>query len=318
MGFLFASHGAQLVSSEKLPGIGNGQIFVRVRDTIIRVIQKDGSFNVLAAPRHKPNDWQAIEYLLVAVDPATTFPPSPVYGSFPELSSLLEPRLLLLAEALSPARFELTIQNSRQSARKGLIAIGPKSPIPIPLGKRVLMGAVGGIARAARFLISRPKDGYAKSLPVGSDSELEENVRREFDFLFEKCEARISSNGRLRIMDFASVTIDAGNLRIRAARDRGSVGISLAPIYAVRYWQSLGEALLAIQQSPELPKSPPSSILRGAGHQIETNFESLNNAFSETQFAVTRERIREIRGQLEKAWIEDWNRNPNRLRATKL
>jgi hypothetical protein len=318
LSFLFTDHGAQLVSSEKLPGIGNGQAFVRVNDVVIRIIQKEGSINVLAAPRHKPNDWQSIEFLLMAADPAGKFPPPPVYGSLPELSSLLKPRLSLLVEALSPDRFGLTIENSRQSARKGLIAIGPRPPIPIPIGKRVLIGAAGGIVRAVRFLIPRPKDGYAKSLPVGGDPELEGNVRREFDFLFEKCKARISSNGRLGIMDFASVTVDVGNLRIRAARDRGSVGVSIAPIFAVRYWQSLGEALVAVQPSPELPKSPPSSNFRGAGRELETNFVSLNNAFSEKQFAVTRERIREIRGQLEKTWIEDWNRNPNRLRATKV
>ena len=66
--FLFAAHGAQVVCSEKLPGIGNGQIFVRVGDMTIRVIQKDGSIIVLAAPCHTPNGWQAIELLLIASD----------------------------------------------------------------------------------------------------------------------------------------------------------------------------------------------------------------------------------------------------------
>jgi hypothetical protein len=187
----------------------------------------------------------------------------------------------------------------------------------MPGWKRLLIGAIGGIVRVMRFLIPRSKDSYAKTMPVGSDTELEENVRREFGFLFKQYGARVSSNGRLRIMDFACVTVDADNLRVRAARDRGFVEISIAPVHAVRYLQSLGEALLAIQQGTEKPKSLPSSLLRGAGPRLEADYVKLNKAFSETQFPVTRERIREIRESLEKAWIEDWNREPNRYRASR-
>jgi hypothetical protein len=315
--FLFTKHGAQIASSEKLPGIGNGQIFIRVREMVIRVIQKEGSIKVLAAPTHKSNSWQAIELLLIAADPNGKFPPRPVYGSLPELTTLLEPRLSLLNDALSPRHFEATIQNSRQAGRKGLITITPPPPAQMSVGKRLLIGAIGGIVQVIRFLFPRSKDSYAKTMPVGSDAELEENVRRELGFLFNQHGAKISSNTRLRIMDFACVSVDVDNLRLLAARDRGSIEISIAPIHAVRYWQSMGEAILALEKECELPKSIPSSILRGAGPRLEVQFVKLNEAFSETQFPITRERIREIRESLEKAWIEDWNRTPNRFRAAR-
>jgi hypothetical protein len=315
--FLYIDHGAQVISSEKLAGVGNGQIHIRVLDMVIRVIQKEGSITVLAAPIHKSNSWQAIELLLIAADPNSKFPPRPVYGSLPELSALLQPRLSLLNDALFPGHFESTIQNSRQAGRKGLITITPPPPTQMSVGKRLLIGAIGGLGRAIRFVIPRSKDSYVKTMPVGTDAELEENVRREFGFLFNNHGAKVSSNTRLRIMDFACVSVDVDNLRLRAARDRGSVEISIAPIHAVRYWQSMGEAILALEKDCELPKSIPSSILRGAGPRLEVEFPKLNEAFSETQFPATRQRIREIRENLEKAWIEDRNRKPNGFRASR-
>ena len=317
LAFLFTKQGAEIASSEKLPGIGNGQIFIRVREVVIRVIQKEGSIKVLAAPTYKPNSWQAIELLLIAADPNGKFPPRPVYGSLSELTTLLEPRLSLLNDALSPRHFEATIQNSRQVGRKGLITITPPPPAQMSVGKRLLIGAISRIVQVIRFLIPRSKDSYAKTMPVGSDAELEENVRRELGFLFNQHGAQISSNTRLGIMDFACVSVDVDNLRLRVARDRGSIEISIAPIHAVRYWQSMGEAILALEKERELPKSIPSSILRGAGPRLEVQFVKLNEAFSETQFPATRERIREIRESLEKAWIEDWNRKPNRFPAVR-
>src|ERR1700674_5266623 len=79
--FLFTNHGTQLISCEKLPGVENGQAYVRVLDMVIRAIQKEGSITVLAAPIHKHNSWQAIELLLMAADPSSKLPPRPVYGS---------------------------------------------------------------------------------------------------------------------------------------------------------------------------------------------------------------------------------------------
>jgi hypothetical protein len=305
--FLFVDHAAQVVSSQKLPGIGNGQTFLRAHNTIIRVIRKEGSINVLAAPSHKPNDWQVIEFLLMAADPDCKFPARPVYGSLPELADLLETRMLLLSDALSAERFAVTLQNSRLAARSGLIMMTPPAA-HLTAGKRLLKVVLNGSAGAIGFLIPRPKDKYAKTLPVGSDTGLEESVRRELNFVF-KNGGRVSSNGRLPIMDFAWVTVDFANLRLRAARDRGSVGVSIAPIHAVRYWYSLGEAVLAVQQEREQPKSVPPSSLRGAGDRIEAEFSKLNEAFSQTQFPATRERLSEIKAILQQAWIEDRNRN---------
>jgi hypothetical protein len=315
--FLFADHGNQVVSSEQLPGIGNGQIFIRVRDMTLRVIQKEGSITVLIAPCHRPTSWQTIELILMAADPNAKFPPRPVFGSLTELSSLLESRLAQLSSALSPERFAVTIQNSQQAGRKGHIILESRAPSHVPAGRRLLAEMVSGIARIIRLLIPQSRDAYARTMPVGSDAELEESVRRELGFLFKQHGAKISSNGRLRIMDFAYVTIDVGNLRLRAARDRGSIEISIAPVHAVRYWQSLGEALLAVHQEGELPKAVPSSILRGAGARLEPVLARLDEAFSEAQYPATRERIREIRESFEEAWVNDWNRRPNRYHATR-
>src|ERR1700694_4585016 len=81
LSFLFTTCGGQIVSGQRLPGIGNAQVVIGVPDLFFRIIQKEASVQVLAAPRHSPNGWQAIELLLKASDPDGTFPPRPVYGS---------------------------------------------------------------------------------------------------------------------------------------------------------------------------------------------------------------------------------------------
>jgi hypothetical protein len=316
LGFLFVEHEAKLVSNQRLPGTGNAQLFIRVLNMDLRIIQKEGSLSVLASPGHSSSSWQSIESLLMAIDPNGKFPPPPVYGSLTELSRLLEPRLLSLNDALSTERFASTVQDARQSRIKGMIALTPRTPVRISPAKRVLIGAVRGIARTIRFLTPTSKDRYSKFLPIGSDDELEEKVRQEFDTLFKRFGAHITSNGRLRIMDFAYVTFDAGNLRVRASRDRGSVDVSIAPIHSVRDWHSLGVALLAIQEDCGSPKSVPSSILRGAGRRLETEFVRLNEAFSEPQYPVIRERIRELSENLKEEWLEEFNKKANSYRAT--
>ena len=95
--------------------------------------------------------------------------------------------------------------------------------------------------------------------------------------------------------------------RLAAARDRGSIAVSIAPVHAVTYWYGLSEAILAVQQDRELPESVRPSTLRGAGRRLEAEFLKLNEAFSPSQFAGTRDKLAEIREAVHKAWIERWN-----------
>jgi hypothetical protein len=117
-------------------------------------------------------------------------------------------------------------------------------------------------------------------------------------------------------MDFAAVTFDVGNLRVRATRDRGSVSVSIAPIYAPREWHALGVALQAMQESESMAQATPSSILRGSGRLLEVEFVKLNDAFSEAKYPATRNRIRETGETLKQKWVEDFNRKSMLYRAT--
>jgi hypothetical protein len=315
LSFLFTTHGGKIASAKRLPGIGNSQVFIGVLDLIFRIIQ-GASMKVLVAPRHSPNEWQAVELLLKASDPNATFPPPPVFGSLNDLGVLLEPRLILLSEALSKPRFEETIKRSRRAGMERLVKLEPMPPRHISVGKRILVGTVSGIARMIWFIVPHLRDSYKKLLPIGSDAELEKAVEREFAFLFEKHGARISSNGRLGIMDFASVSVDVGNLRLCAARDRGYVGVSVSPLHSIRNSHDLGVALIVVQPGTETRDSKPSSILRGAAARLEPNFPKLNEAFSESQFPATNLKLREIETTLRDTWIEDWNKKSHNLRAS--
>ena len=173
-----------------------------------------------------------------------------------------------------------------------------------------------GIAKTVRFLIPKPKDEHAKFLPIGSDAELEQQVKQEFDNLFRNFGAQINSNGRLRIMDFATVTFDVGNLRVRASRDRGTVGVSVAPIHAVREWHGLGFALRSLQENDGIAEPIPSSILRGAGKLLDRDFVKLSEAFSEDKYPTARKRIRDISESLRQKWMEDFNQKSKVYHAT--
>jgi hypothetical protein len=309
-------HGAELVSNECLPGVGNSQIFIRVLDIEFRIIQTEGSLSVLVAPRHATNSWQQVESILAAIDAERKLPPAPVYDSLADLGSLLGSRLQTLNDALSRERFERTVLVARQSMMKELIALKPRVAVQPSITRQVVETVLRETAKAIRFLIPKSKDSRAKFLPVGSDSELEQQVRQEFGSLFRTFGAQINSNGRLRIMDFAAVTFDVGNLRVRATRDRGSVSVSIAPIYAIREWHDLGVALQAIQENESMAQATLSSILRGSGKLLEVEFVKLNDAFSEAKYPATRNRIRETGGTLKQKWVEDFNRKSMLYRAT--
>ena len=316
LSFLFVEHGAQVVSNKRLPGTGNSQIFMRVLNFDLRIIQNEGSLSVLAAPDHTPNGWQPIESLLKAIEPNGNFPPPPVYGSLTELGSLLQPRLMGLNHSLSRERFATTVQEARQARTKELIALTPRTPVPTSSAMRVAVGAVREIAQVVRFLNPTAKDRYDKFLPIGADKQFEELVRHEFNTVFRRFGAHINSSGRFRIMDFAFVTFAAGNLRVRAVRDRGCLEISVAPIHSPRNWHSLGTALLALEGHRELSQSVPSSDLRGAGRLLEAGFVRLNEAFSESRYPVIDERIREYSEGLKQTWVQDFNQKHRFYRAT--
>ena len=307
--------GAQFVSNECLPGIGNSQLIMRVLDIEFRIIQSEGSLSVLVAPCHAANKWHAVESILIAIDDGQRLPPPPVYDSLADLGSLLESRLQSLSAALSPEHFSTTVQGARRSKRKELILLKPPVPVqPSPVQKVVGL-AMRGIAKIVRHLIPKPKDPRARFLPIGCDHELEQQVRQEFDNLFRNFGARISSNGRFKMMDFAIVTFDVGNLRVRASRDRGSVSVSIAPIYAVREWYDL-ELAMTLQENEAVADFTPSSALRGGGRLLERGFAKLNNAFSEANYPAARKQMRQIREALRQKWIEDFNRKSKPYHAT--
>jgi hypothetical protein len=300
-------NGGQVVSNECLPGFGNSQIRIRVLDIEFRIIQSGGDLSAYAAPCNATNSWQSVESLLMAIDSEHNLPPPPVYGSLSELGSLLESRLVSLNNALSPERFASTIHAARQSKMKEMITLKPRVTAQPSTARQVVAAAVRGLAKATGFLTPKTKDNLAKFLPVDRDAEFEQQVTQEFDNVFRKFGAQINSNGRLRIMDFATVTFDLGNLRVRASRDRGFVHVSVAPIHAVREWHSLGAVLRSLQEDGGIAESSPSSILRGAGKLLYKDFVKLSEAFSEDEYPTARKRIREINESLRQKWLKEFN-----------
>jgi len=307
--------GAQVVFSERLPGVGNSHAILRVLEIELWIIQSGGSISVLASPSCARNSWNTVEFLLKAIEPEHTLPADPVYGSLADLGRLLESRVQRLNDALSRERLASTVQAARQVKMEGMIALEPRAAVVAPSG-RVASSLIGGIVKLIGLLIPKPKNSRNKFLPIGCDIDLERQVREEFEVVFRNIGSQISSNGRMRMMDFATVTFDAGNLRVRASRDRGSIGVSVAPLHAVRYWHGLGVALHALGEDRENVQSIPSSMLGGAGGLLERDFLKLSDAFSEASFPAVQERISEIEDRAKRDWMEGFNRKSRHYPAT--
>lgn len=299
-------YGAELLFSERLLGEGNSHAALKVREIKLWIIESGGGLSVLVSPSFATDSWNRIEFLLRATE--HSLPADPVYGSLADLGILLQSRIQSLEDALSRERFDSTIQAARQVAMQGMIALTPRAAVAGPPRKRFGALLIGGIVKLIRFVLPKAKNSRSKFLPVGSDIELERQVRDEFEVIFRRFGAVISSNERTRTMDFATVAFDAGNLRIRASRDRGSIGIVIAPIHAVRFSHSLGIALQALREDGLDVQPIPSSMLDGAGVLLERDFLRLNDAFSEASFPELRERMLGIEKTARENWIENFNR----------
>lgn len=309
-------NGAEIVSSERLPGVGNSQVILRVLKIDFWIIQSGGSLSVLVSPSSASDSWRSVESLLMVIETEHLLPPDPVYGSLADLGRLLESRLQRLDDALSPDRFPSTVEAAKQAKMKGMIALKPRAAVVPTPRRKILPTVIGIIVRLIRFLSPKPKNSHTKFLPIGSDLELERQVKDEFDAVFRNFKAHISSNERVNMMDFATVTFDAGNIRIRASRDRGSIDVSIAPLHALRLWNHLGVALQALQENNENVQSVPPSMLSGAGMLLERDFLRLNDAFSEVNYPAIQERISKIKKTLKQNWVEDFNRKSKLYHAT--
>jgi hypothetical protein len=308
-------NGAQLLFSKRLPGVGNSHAILRVLEIELWITESGGSISVLASPSPAGDSWNAVEFLLRAIEPEGTLPPNPVYGSLAELGRLLESRLQRLNDALTPEHFAATVQAARQATMQRMIALKPRAAVRPPR-RGIGPSLIGGIVKLIRVLTPKPKNRRTKFLPIGSDVELERQVRDEFEAAFRNFGAQIYSNGRVRMMDFATVTFDAGNLRIRASRDRGSIDVSVAPLHAVRIWHGLGIALRTLQEDRKNVQAIPSSMLNGAGSLLEKEFLNLSEAFSEANFPAVQKRMSEIEDGAKQSWIEEFNRKSKVYQAT--
>lgn len=283
--------GARVVFHERLPGKGNAQILLRVLDLEFWIIQAGGTISVLVAPSYAGDNWEAVEARLRAIEPEDALPAYPVYGSLAELGQLLESRLLRLNAALTEEGFAASIRASRQAKMEGLIDWSPHVNLA-PKGRGIAAKALRSIAKVIPFPVLRPRDSWIKTLPIGSDYELEQQVRDEFESVFSDFGAQISSNERL--IGFANVSFDAANLRIRASRRKAFIEVSVAPLHAVRMWHRLGIAVQSLQENAPSPFSIPSSMLHGAGTLLRRDFQRLSDAFCEASYPAVQRRLCEL------------------------
>lgn len=139
--------------------------------------------------------------------------------------------------------------------------------------------------------------------PVGSDKQIEKEIRRILGFLFQQFQATVSSNVKYRAFGNSYVFVEAGNVRLRILRENRDhqLKVSAAPLSAKENWTPVDVALAASSEG-ESPLGlkfgggwdrDPSEALTELSNLLEPRFEKLNAAFSERNYPTTRHRLDE-------------------------
>jgi hypothetical protein len=319
LSFLFTNFGARVVSNRWLPGIGNSELIVEVKHLRFCFIQAWGSLRVSVAPSHAPEEWRDLTVMLMAVRTEVDFDSKPEFGSLAEQAEWLRQDLDRLDEACSRERFAGTLRKANEAWKVGLVVWGhPPSYRPgfgvrcLRVFARVIIPPFKLLAWIYRLVFPRKKNRFE---PIGSDETFVEKVREDLSFLFAEHGARITSSGYYWSFGNACVAVDAGNLRIRAVRDRGCVSYDFAALVAPWLWNSVERGVMSVNMKDNVIPSSPSlwSVRRLAEY-----FDELSEACSAERFPQMRRNLELIRDDSRKKYYDSLKRGRQALHREKL
>jgi hypothetical protein len=319
LSFLFTNSGASVVSNRWLPGIGNSELIVEVKHLRFRFIQGWGSLQVSVAPSHTPEGWRELTVMLMAVRTEVDFTSKPEFGSLAEQAAWLRQDLDRLDEACSQERFAGTVLKAKEAWKVGFVVWGhPPSYRPsfgvrcLRIFARLIIPPFKVFAWIYRLVFPRKKDRLE---PIGSDETFVEKVREDLSFLFAERGARITSSGYYWSFGNACLAVDAGNLRIRAIRDRGFVSYDFAALVLPWLWNPIDRGVMAMNMKDN--KIPPSPSLWSI-RRLTEYFDELSEACSVERFPQTRRNLELIRDDSRKKYYDSLKRGQQVLHREKL
>jgi len=128
---------------------------------------------------------------------------------------------------------------------------------------------------------------------------LRRQVMRDLPFLFKTFGAKFVSSG-LKDRWGKIVTLEAGNLLLQIAWDRGEYFLAVAPFHAPTEWEPISVAHMAITATrpiytaDDLPRALSFISLSELAPLLESEFELLQNAYSKEKYAATKPVLQKI------------------------
>jgi hypothetical protein len=152
----------------------------------------------------------------------------------------------------------------------------------------VLHWVAGGIYK---FLFSRADEKLARK----REEEFAADIESCLPFLFGEMGGRIVPNEGVEFpppFDYAVITIDASELRLRFTRGRDHLAVQIAPKVSPNSWHELSTILSTLEISGIQRGS--ISGLQQAGNLLLLHMTELAHAFSEGQYPNLRVRLQEV------------------------
>jgi hypothetical protein len=153
---------------------------------------------------------------------------------------------------------------------------------------RVLHWVAGGIYK---LLFSRADEKLAKK----REEELAADIQRCLPFLFGEMGGRIVRNEGVEFpppFDYAVITIDASELRLRFTRGRDHLAVQIAPKVSPNSWHELS-TILSVLEVPGIQRGSISGLAE-AGRLLHLYMREMTDAFSEGRYSHLRAQLQEI------------------------
>jgi len=141
-----------------------------------------------------------------------------------------------------------------------------------------------------------PSGRIKKALtPSCSDMKLEESVRRQMAFLFDRFAASVVSNQYFpHAFGNAILVIDTKYIRLRVVRDRDEVRIDLAAIHGPTEWMDSALALAAIGAEQSNYVFSLNRAITSIARHMDPKFDALQEAYAPERYQAFKERMMEI------------------------
>jgi len=143
-----------------------------------------------------------------------------------------------------------------------------------------------------------------KRLAIKDQARFAEDIRRDLSFLFTEQRAVIVPNEGTPFppaFDYSFVTVVSGNIRLRFCRGRRELRLEVGPISDSRDLNEISTVLRAIGSLHGFAKGPEYRDLPSLGRLLHDSWKPLQEAFSEKQYPTTREDIRPVQEQNQRA-----------------